>query len=129
MTNTLKVLMASAAIGLALTACKGTEKAEQMAAEVVQTITLPSGVTKIDSVVPAKGDQVVIPYTKFVLDNGLTVVLHEDKSDPLALRMSLMSSISKSSPNPAGRSTGQRIETEQIIFKQSRPTNLKKCCG
>jgi len=115
MTNTLKVLMASAAIGLALTACKGTEKAEQMAAEVVQTITLPSGVTKIDSVVPAKGDQVVIPYTKFVLDNGLTVVLHEDKSDPL--------------PNPAGRSTGQRIETEQIIFKQSRPTNLKKCCG
>ncbi|MDH5434733.1 MAG: insulinase family protein, partial [Gammaproteobacteria bacterium] len=25
----------------------------------------------------------VIPYQKYVLDNGLTVVLHEDKSDPL----------------------------------------------
>jgi len=73
MTNTLKALMASAAVGLALTACKGAEKAEQMAAEVVQTITLPSGVSKVETVAPAKGDQVVIPYTKFVLDNGFEV--------------------------------------------------------
>jgi len=27
--------------------------------------------------------EVAIPYEKYVLDNGLTVVLHEDKSDPL----------------------------------------------
>lgn len=28
-------------------------------------------------------EEVAIPYEKFVLDNGLTVVLHEDDSDPL----------------------------------------------
>ena len=28
-------------------------------------------------------DQVVIPYRKFQLSNGLTVILHEDHSDPL----------------------------------------------
>jgi zinc protease len=30
-----------------------------------------------------KGDEIVIPYEKYVLSNGLTVVLHEDHSDPL----------------------------------------------
>ncbi len=29
------------------------------------------------------GDEIVIPYEKYVLDNGLTVVLHHDDSDPL----------------------------------------------
>ena len=29
------------------------------------------------------GDDIVIPYKKFVYDNGLTVLLHEDDSDPL----------------------------------------------
>ena len=85
MTPTLKTLLASAAIGLALTACKGAENTvtDNPAVETVSKITLPAGITKIESVGPAKGDQVVIPYTKYKLDNGLTVVLHEDKSDPL----------------------------------------------
>ncbi len=30
-----------------------------------------------------KGDEIIIPYEKYVLPNGLTVVLHEDHSDPL----------------------------------------------
>lgn len=30
-----------------------------------------------------EGADVAIPYEKYVLDNGLTVVLHEDKSDPI----------------------------------------------
>lgn len=30
-----------------------------------------------------EGEAVAIPYEKYVLDNGLTVVLHEDKSDPI----------------------------------------------
>ncbi len=30
-----------------------------------------------------KADEIVIPYDKYVLPNGLTVVLHEDHSDPL----------------------------------------------
>ncbi len=36
-------------------------------------------VEKVDRV----GDEIVIPYEKYVLDNGLTVVLHHDDSDPL----------------------------------------------
>jgi len=81
MTTKLKTLLASAAIGLALTACKATT--ETPATETAAKITLPAGITKVESVAAAKGDQVVIPYTKYKLDNGLTVVLHEDKSDPL----------------------------------------------
>jgi len=80
MTSKIKTLLASAAIGLALTACKGADNSIKNAAS---NITLPAGITKVESVGPAKGDQVVIPYTKYKLDNGLTVVLHEDKSDPL----------------------------------------------
>jgi zinc protease len=33
--------------------------------------------------VTKKGSEIVIPYEKYVLSNGLTVVLHEDHSDPL----------------------------------------------
>jgi zinc protease len=33
--------------------------------------------------VTKKGSELVIPYEKYVLSNGLTVLLHEDKSDPL----------------------------------------------
>ena len=33
--------------------------------------------------VAQKGDEIVIPYTKYELENGLTVVLHPDRSDPL----------------------------------------------
>ncbi len=75
MTFKLKALLASAAIGLALTACSAADTAK---------INLPEGVTLVETVGPAKGDQVVIPFTKYKLDNGLTVVLHEDKSDPIA---------------------------------------------
>ena len=43
---------------------------------------LPVGIKKIASVAK-KGDEIVIPFTKFQLDNGLTVILHPDNSDPL----------------------------------------------
>ena len=33
--------------------------------------------------VPASATQLVIPYTKYKLDNGLTVIVHEDHSDPI----------------------------------------------
>jgi zinc protease len=32
---------------------------------------------------PAGSGQIVIPYTKYVLANGLTLVVHEDRSDPV----------------------------------------------
>ncbi len=44
---------------------------------------LPNGFTKLDAVAKQSADEIVIPFEKYVLDNGLTVVLHEDKSDPL----------------------------------------------
>ncbi len=39
--------------------------------------------TKLVEKINAKSGDVVIPYEKYLLDNGLTVVLHEDHSDPL----------------------------------------------
>ena len=41
-----------------------------------------SGVTLMDMVERKPGDEIVIPYEKYLLDNGLTVILHEDGSDP-----------------------------------------------
>ena len=42
----------------------------------------PDGIRLVESL-ERTGDDIVIPYSKYVLDNGLTVVLHEDHSDPL----------------------------------------------
>lgn len=39
--------------------------------------------TKLVEKVTKKGDEIVIPYEKYVLDNGLTLIIHEDHSDPL----------------------------------------------
>jgi len=83
MTSQFKTLLASAAIGLALAACTGGTSDTTADAPKAENINLPSGVTVVERVGPAQGDEVVIPYTKYKLDNGLTVVLHEDKSDPL----------------------------------------------
>ena len=44
---------------------------------------LPDGVTFVEAAERQPGDEVVIPYRKYRLDNGLTVILHEDRSDPL----------------------------------------------
>lgn len=62
-----------AALGLAmsLSACQSTWQGQA-----------PEGVTFVESV-QRKGDELVIPYEKYQLDNGLTVILHEDDSDPL----------------------------------------------
>src|SRR5690606_14215575 len=38
---------------------------------------------KLVETVTKKGDNLVIPYKKYVLDNGLTVIVHEDHSDPI----------------------------------------------
>ncbi|MEO7307163.1 MAG: pitrilysin family protein [Ferruginibacter sp.] len=38
---------------------------------------------KLVEKVEKKGDEIIIPYEKFVLPNGLTLVVHEDHSDPI----------------------------------------------
>jgi len=45
--------------------------------------TLTFGQAKLVEKVTKKGDELVIPYEKYVLPNGLTVILHEDHSDPV----------------------------------------------
>ena len=39
--------------------------------------------TKLIEKVSKSADEVVIPYEKYILSNGLTLVIHEDHSDPL----------------------------------------------
>ncbi len=47
-----------------------------------QEITLPNGVTLVE-IVKADSDRIVIPFKKYKFANGLTVILHQDNSDPL----------------------------------------------
>ena len=39
--------------------------------------------TKLIEKVSKSADEVIIPYEKYQLSNGLTLVIHEDHSDPL----------------------------------------------
>ena len=64
--------LGSLAIVLALVGC---EQASQPA--------LPEGVTLVETLQRQPDDEVVIPYAKYRLDNGLVIILHEDRSDPL----------------------------------------------
>jgi zinc protease len=43
----------------------------------------PAGRYELVETVARSGDEIVIPYQKYVYPNGLTVLLHEDHSDPL----------------------------------------------
>ncbi len=45
--------------------------------------TLASAQTKLIEKVTKKGDELVIPYEKHQLSNGLTLIIHEDHSDPV----------------------------------------------
>jgi zinc protease len=42
-----------------------------------------SGQARLVEKVTRKGDEIVIPYEKYKLPNGLTLLIHEDHSDPL----------------------------------------------
>ncbi len=66
---------------LPLAACNDQTNNETSTAAVAKPA-LPAGVTLVEEF---KGDDggIAIPYTKYQLDNGLTVILHEDHSDPL----------------------------------------------
>lgn len=46
-------------------------------------VTLCFGQARLVEKVTKKGDELIIPYEKYVLPNGLTVILHEDHSDPV----------------------------------------------
>ena len=66
---------------LPLAACNNETTTETPMAA-VETPALPPGITLVDEF---KGDDsgIAIPYAKYRLANGLTVILHEDHSDPM----------------------------------------------
>jgi len=66
---------------LPLAACNNQSNTE-VPAVAAEKPALPAGVTLVEVF---KGDDtgIAIPYAKYKLDNGLTVILHEDHSDPL----------------------------------------------
>ena len=66
----------SLSIILALAGCSNSEF------EAPKTSDLPQGVTLVEQVLPKEGTT-VIPYQKYTLENGLTVILSPDHSDPL----------------------------------------------
>lgn len=67
---------------LGLNACEQGDKTVATKEVAAAAARLPAGITLIDEF---KGDDsgITIPYTKYQLANGLTVILHEDHSDPL----------------------------------------------
>ncbi len=71
-----KLLTLSTALILAGSACGALAKSSN-----AKDIKI-DGITKVETV-SKRGDEILIPYRKYVLDNGLTVVLHPDNSDPL----------------------------------------------
>ena len=44
---------------------------------------LVNGQTKLAEKITKQGNELVIPYEKYVLSNGLTLLIHEDHSDPV----------------------------------------------
>ncbi len=66
---------------LPLAACNNEAPIESKIVEAAEP-GLPAGITLVDEF---KGDDsgFAIPYAKYQLENGLTVILHEDHSDPL----------------------------------------------
>ncbi len=74
-------ILATSLLALALAACAGTPKADLAAAPVPPSAATPAAAQ------PAPLDQLVakvdIPYEKFVLANGLTVLVHTDRKAPI----------------------------------------------
>jgi zinc protease len=75
-----KALFLSAALSAMMLGCTQTGSAPTDTT--ISQAAIPSGISLVESV-GKSSEGVSIPYNKYVLDNGLTVVLHKDTSDPL----------------------------------------------
>ena len=54
-----------------------------MLASCLLVLTAAFGQARLVEKVTKKGNEIVIPYEKYVLPNGLTLIVHEDHSDPV----------------------------------------------
>ncbi|MES2624413.1 MAG: pitrilysin family protein [Pseudomonadota bacterium] len=74
------------AVGILLTlyACGGDPEptTDSAATGAAPAAPATSGYTLVETVARTN-DEIVIPYSKYKLDNGLTLIIHEDTSDPL----------------------------------------------
>ncbi|MCW8998350.1 MAG: insulinase family protein, partial [Kangiellaceae bacterium] len=82
MKNWMIPLLALSIAGCSQQAEESNETATEKAPAVAQQPIQVKGTTFIEEVKPQAG-KTLIPYKKYELDNGLTVILHEDSSDPL----------------------------------------------
>ena len=71
-------LSAIALVTTLLFACTSQENPSNIS----EKSSLPTGISLVDNVV-ATEERLAIPFKKYILDNGLTVILHQDNSDPL----------------------------------------------
>lgn len=49
----------------------------------ITATTFVNGQTRLVEKITKQGNEIVIPYEKYVLPNGLTLIIHEDHSDPV----------------------------------------------
>ena len=72
------------ALGLLLTlyACGDDTATNADSAGAAPPAQVTQGYTPVETIARS-GDEIVIPYSKYELDNGLTLIIHEDTSDPL----------------------------------------------
>ncbi len=77
-----KLTLSLSVLLLSLAGCEQSANTAAPAEVAVETPSLPEGITLIEEFA---GDDsgITIPYAKYKLANGLTVILHEDHSDPL----------------------------------------------
>jgi zinc protease len=73
------MILASATLAIFLAACTDS----QQSAPEATASAIPDSFTLVETVEKTSSDDYTIPYKKYELDNGLTVILHEDNSDPL----------------------------------------------
>ena len=59
------------------------QKLQVLASFMLLVVTTAFGQAKLVEKVTKTGSEIVIPYEKYVLPNGLTVIVHEDHSDPV----------------------------------------------
>ena len=83
MTSTFSRLLLLGTAALAVTACQPTAETPSEAVSIATAETIVPERFELVEQYMGEGAEVAIPYEKYVLDNGLTVVLHEDNSDPL----------------------------------------------
>jgi zinc protease len=73
------VLIATLSLSLALMGCQKNDETAAMP----DSSALPESITLLETFEKSSSDAIAIPYKKYRLDNGLTLIIHEDRSDPL----------------------------------------------